>query len=71
MNRFKVYTFGEVITINADHFTVNKETGIIEFYKSDTAKDERWTVFLHGVSAIESLGRQMPETPAVAGRRIL
>jgi hypothetical protein len=56
MNDYAIHTFGEPIKIQAHHFVVNKETGQIDFYKSETEKDEAWIVFLHGVSAINSRG---------------
>ncbi len=64
MNRFKVYTLGEAFMVTAHHFTINEEAGVVEFYKSETEKDDKWIVFLSGVAAIQALDAPLPMTVA-------
>ena len=56
MNRYVVHTSGgHNLTIEAHHFVINEESGRLEFYKSETEKDDRWIIFLSGLVAIEVL----------------
>lgn len=54
LNGYIVHTIGGAsLSIKAHHFSVNESANRIEFFLTETDNDPRWTIFLHGVAAIE------------------
>jgi hypothetical protein len=53
MKKFIVHTTGgEKLEIEAERWDINTAKGTIEFY-GESGPPVKWTVFLHGVAAIE------------------
>ena len=60
---YTVHTVGgEKLSIKAHHFSINESSNRVEFFLTETDQDPRWTIFLHGVAAIE----QRPMTEFIA-----